>query len=86
MEFILYVMTTKLTLRMDKDLVAKAKHEAKHRGKSVSGMVADYFAALGEEVQPADMVPPVTASLFGVLKKASVTEEDYREHLKDKYR
>ncbi|MGD0231201.1 MAG: DUF6364 family protein [Syntrophorhabdales bacterium] len=78
-------MTTKLTLRMDKILVAKAKQEAKHRGKSVSGMVADYFMALGEEAHPADTLPPVTASLFGVLKKGSVSEKDYRRHLKDKY-
>lgn len=78
-------MTYKLTLRMDKTLVAKAKQEAKHRGKSVSGMVADYFAILGEEVHPADTLPPVTASLFGALKKASVSEKDYRRHLKNKY-
>ena len=78
-------MTTKLTLRMDKILVAKAKQEAKHRGKSVSGMVADYFAALGKEAPPADTLPPVTASLFGVLEKASVSEKDYRRHLLDKY-
>ena len=85
MQLKLYVMATKLTLRMDKDLVAKAKHEAKHRGKSVSGMVADYFAALGEEAPPVDALPPVTASLFGLLRKTHVSEEDYRRHLKDKY-
>jgi hypothetical protein len=78
-------MTTKLTLRMDKILVAKAKREARHRGKSVSKMVAEYFGALGEEAHGADALPPVTASLFGLLKKASVSEKDYRRHLKDKY-
>lgn len=78
-------MTTKLILRMDKTLVAKAKHEARRRGKSVSGMVADYFAALGEEERPVDALPPVTASLFGLLKKARASEEDYRQCLKGKY-
>ena len=78
-------MTTKLTLRMDKILVAKAKREASHRGKSVSKMVAEYFGALGEEAHPADALPPVTASLFGLLKEASVSEKDYRRHLKDKH-
>ncbi len=77
-------MMTKLTLRVDKGLVAKAKHEARHRGKSVSGMVADYFASLGEETRPADSLPPVTASLFGVLK-GRVSEEAYGRYLKDKY-
>ena len=78
-------MTTKLTLRMEKTLVAKAKREARHRGKSVSKMVAEYFGAIGEETHPVDTLPPVTASLFGLLKGVSVTEKDYRRHLKDKY-
>ncbi len=78
-------MTTKLTLRMEKTLVAKAKREARHRGKSVSKMVAEYFGALGEEAYPADTLPPVTASLYGLLKGASISEKEYRRHLKDKY-
>jgi hypothetical protein len=78
-------VTSKLTLRIDKTLVAKAKQEAKRRGKSVSGMVADYFAVLGEEAHPADTLPPITASLFGVLKTAFVSGTDYRRRLKDKY-
>ena len=78
-------MTTKLTLRMDETLVVNAKREARRRGKSVSRMVADYFGALGQEAHPVNTLPPVTASLFGVLKKASVSENDYRRHLKDKY-
>ncbi len=78
-------MITKLTLRMEKTLVAKAKREARHRGKSVSKMVADYFGALGEDERTAETLPPVTASLFGILKGASLSEKDYRSHLKDKY-
>jgi hypothetical protein len=80
-------MTTKLTLRMEKVLVAKAKKEARQRGKSVSKMVAEYFTALGlgEEAPAGDTLPPVTASLFGLLGKTSVSEKDYRRHLKDKY-
>ena len=70
---------------MEKTLVTKAKQEAKHRGKSVSKMVAEYFGALGKELHPVDALPPVTASLFGLLKGAPVSEKDYRRHLKDKY-
>ena len=69
---------------MDNALVEKAKQEAKHRGKSVSKMIADYFATFGEEASPADMLPPVTASLFGILKD-NVSEKDYKQHLKDKH-
>jgi len=84
-QYYLYIMMTKLTLHMDKILVAKTKQEAKRRGKSVSAIVADYFAALGEEAHPADTLPPITASLFGVLKTAFVSGTDYRRRLKDKY-
>jgi len=70
---------------MPEALVARAKNEARQRGKSVSGMVADYFAALGEEAPPSVNLPPITASLFGVLGTASASEKDYRRYLKDKY-
>jgi hypothetical protein len=70
---------------MDRALVANAKREAHRRGKSVSRMVADYFEALEQKAQAIDTLPPVTASLFGLLKKSSVSEKDYRRYLKDKY-
>jgi hypothetical protein len=70
---------------MDRALVANAKREAHRRGKSVSRMVADYFEALEQKAHTIDTLPPVTASLFGLLKKSSVSEKDYRRYLKDKY-
>jgi hypothetical protein len=36
-------METKLTLRLDEGLIKSAKKEARHRGTSLSQMVADYF-------------------------------------------
>lgn len=37
---------TKLTLRLDADLISRAKASAAKQGKSLSQIVADYFAAL----------------------------------------
>lgn len=42
-------MNTKLTLRMDESLIAAAKDYAAKHGSSVSQMVANYFAALGQK-------------------------------------
>lgn len=42
----MYVMNTKLTLRMDESLVEKGKFEAGRRGRSVSQMVGDFFDSL----------------------------------------
>jgi DUF1009 family protein len=81
----LYVMNTKLTLRMDESIVRKAKIEAKRRGKSVSRMVAEFFESIGLEQIPKKDLPPTTASLVGILKDKEISEEDYKKHLQEKY-
>ncbi len=78
-------MQTKLTLRMEGALVESAKAEALRRGKSVSQMVSEFFDSLnGKRHVPQD-VPPVTASLVGVLGRGKVSEETYKRHLREKY-
>ena len=81
----LHVMKTKLTLRIDDSLVKRAKSEAQRRGKSVSRMMSEYIDILGASFSDTKKIPPVTASLIGVLKGKSVTEEDYKKHLVEKY-
>lgn len=78
-------MQTKLTLRLDKELIRKAKIEADRRGKSVSRMVGDFFSSLETEEGQSGPYPPVTASLFGVLKDSGLSEEDYLRHLRKKH-
>lgn len=79
-------MQTKLTLRMDQKLVAKAKREARKRGKSVSGMVADFFAGLAPRDGALGDLPPITRSLVGAIADPDVSEEDYHKYLEEKYR
>lgn len=81
----LYVMNTKLTLRMDEAIVRKAKIEAKRRGKSVSRMVAEFIEAIGSRPESEMLLPPTTASLLGILKGHKVSEDGYKEHLREKY-
>ena len=78
-------MKVKLTLRMDAKLVWTAKTEAQRRGKSVSQMVGEYFDALVTERQKQPSLPPITASLVGILINRDVAESDYRKHLREKY-
>ena len=47
-------MNTKLTLRLDEDLIRAAKRYAGNSGKSVSQLVADYFAVIDADLAPAD--------------------------------
>lgn len=75
---------TKLTLRLEEDLIEQAKAYARQSGKSLSQMVADYFAQLDRPAPPRAL-PPLTGALKGVLKGADVDEDDYRAHLEDKH-
>lgn len=79
-------MNTKLTLRMDEALVKKAKSEADRRGKSVSQMVGEFFDSLGPpNGEDTKNLPPVTASLLGVLKGHRINNSTYKKHLREKY-
>ncbi len=79
-------MQSKLTLRLDEGLIRRAKVIAKRRGKSLSQMVAEYFALLGSRSPkgPDDLAPTVK-SLKGILKGSDLDREDYERHLEDKY-
>lgn len=81
---ILYVMNTKLTLRMNDVLVREAKAQAARRGKSVSQMFSEFVASLGSS-RTSDQLPPATSSLLGVMKGHRISEKDYRKHLREKH-
>lgn len=79
-------MHTKLTLRLDEALIRSAKDYSEQAGKSLSQIVADYFAHLTAppEREP-ESLPPRVRALRGALRGAEVDEEDYRRHLEEKY-
>ena len=83
-------MQTKLTLRLEEDLIERAKNYAKQSGKSVSQLVADYFI----QIQPNESsqshkitLTPITARLYGALSGISIEDDKqaYREHLDHKH-
>lgn len=88
-------MQTKLTLRLDEHLIAQAKARAQRQGKSLSQVVADYFAQFTSATTPNTTqyerpLPPLVASLQGVLKDAAgpLTDDGqqaYYDHLNVKH-
>jgi c-di-AMP phosphodiesterase-like protein len=79
-------MQTKLTLRLDKQLVDLAKEYATSQGKSVSKMVADYFKLLKQIQEPqTDEITPIALSLKGALGSPKVNESDYKKYLEEKH-
>ncbi len=79
-------MYTKLTLRLEAELVQRAKSLAKKTGKSVSRIVADYFTVLERPSRRSKPLPwpPLVRSLKGSLRKARVDRQDYRRYLEQK--
>ena len=78
-------MQTKLTLRLEEELIEQAKVYAARAGKSVSQIVADYFKVITDPGNQAPKSAPVTKSLRGLLKGADLDEKDYKKHLEEKH-
>jgi hypothetical protein len=78
-------VNTKLTLRLDEDLIRRAKDYADRSGKTVSGLVADYFTVLTGDAPAEPYISPRVRGLLGALKGGDVDEEDYKRHLLEKY-
>lgn len=80
-------MQTKLTLRLDDDLIKKAKRISNQKGKSLSKLVAEYFSFLISNEEETDEIEltPTVKSIYGILKDSKVSEADYKKHLEDKY-
>ena len=79
-------MLTKLTLRMDDNLIESAKEYSAQTGKSVSRIVADLFVIIkNEKINRKDALSPTVRSLKGILKGKQTDENDYKKYLEEKY-
>ncbi|HOF05601.1 MAG TPA: DUF6364 family protein [Syntrophales bacterium] len=80
-------MQTKLTLRLDEDLINQGKIYAQKKGKSLSRLVAEYLKLLaGKNSERRKFDAPVTESLRGLLRGSDVGSEDYRRYLEEKHK
>jgi hypothetical protein len=75
----------KLTLSVDRGVIADAKRYAARRGTSVSRLVEEYLGTLGA-AEPLGDLPPVTRRLAGVLRGARAGRAAHRRHLERRYR
>lgn len=76
-------MKTKLTLRVEEALVEKAKRLARQKGTSVSSFFGDFILDQDEPLE--ESLPPITATMVGILNESSIDESDYKAHLERKY-
>jgi hypothetical protein len=84
-------MDTKLTLRLNDDVIGRAKIYAKKHRTSLSKMIESYLDSLTRENENEDEKLPITPlveSLSGVidLPVDFDVKEEYGEHLSEKYK
>ena len=82
-------MDTKLTLKLDKDYIERAKKYAAKRKTSLSSLVEKYFAFLTEHDSGQDIeITPTVKKLSSVLELDSDFDlkDEKRERLLEKYK
>lgn len=83
-------MDTKLTLKLDRDLIAQTKLYAQTTQQSLSVLVERYFRYLLDQERPRarNQVSPTVQELSGIiaLEPDHDAKEDYTTYLLEKYR
>jgi Family of unknown function (DUF6364) len=73
----------KLTLSVDERVIERAKHYARARGTSVSGLVEQMLDLAVSGSDHKEVTPPILSRLRGSLKR--VDQRDYQRYLERKY-
>jgi len=81
-------MESKLTLKLNKDIIEKAREYAQQHKISLSRMVEAYFSALtSEEKSEENEITPLVKSLSGIIKipadfdyKSYIAEQAEKKH------
>lgn len=79
-------MQKKLTIRIDEDIIARAKAYAATHDRTLSEMVESYFDSLTEDrkLDESELTPRVR-KMVGILKGSGLDIDDYKQYLIDKY-
>lgn len=81
-------MDTKLTLKLDKEIINRAKEYAESKKISLSKLIESYLQLLTKESSSADNISPLVESLSGVivLPQKDDGKSDYADYLSEKYK
>lgn len=81
-------MDTKLTLKLDEEVIEKAKDYARSKGTSLSGLIENYLQKITTEKKSKRKITPLVKSLSGIidLPKDYDHKMDYTDYLMRKYK
>jgi hypothetical protein len=77
-------MDTKLTVRVERDLIDSAKRYARRQGITLSQLIEDYLRSLAIQQDEQSINTPILQKLSGILP-SSITLDEYHQHLDEKY-
>ena len=80
-------MDTKLTLKLKKEVIQRAKQYAQGQQTSLSKLIESYLHVLTASPQEHDETSPLVNSLLGAIEDPGKlkTQEDYTDFLINKY-
>ncbi len=79
-------MDTKLTLKLDKSVIERAKQYAKEHNISLSGLIENYLQAITLDDNTDISISPLVKSLTGVIElEEKDYKKDYTKFLSQKY-
>jgi hypothetical protein len=80
-------MDTKLTIKLDADVITRAKSYAKHRKTSLSKMIESYLDSVTKPDSRKIEITPLVKSLGGVITLPDDYDykKDYTDYLTRKY-
>lgn len=81
-------MDTKLTLKLNEEVIEKAKEYAKSKKTSLSDLIENYLQKLTTEKKGKKNITPLVKSLSGVIElpKDYNDKKDYTDYLTNKYK
>jgi hypothetical protein len=81
-------MNSKLTLKMDSDIIEQAKTLALSQHTSLSRLVENYFRLLTAKRKESEEVTPLVRELSGIisLDNDRNVKDEYADYLTEKYR
>lgn len=81
-------MDTKLTLKLDQEIIEKAKRFARHRNTSLSMLIQNYLQSLTNQEDSGDKITPLVKSLSGIidLPENYDHKKEYTDFLIRKYK
>jgi hypothetical protein len=81
-------MDSKLTLKLEQDIIEKAKEYARTHNTSLSRMVEGYLQKLTESKEEKEKITPLVKSLSGIidLPQDFDHKKDYSDFLVKKYK